>query len=156
MCHFILPAAVYECTSFSTRATQLCQVMTLKYPSNLSSPSFQKREIIFFKSSLEDIFMDFRKGGRREREGGREKERERKRERERKTSMWEINVNRLPPLCMLLTGDQTCNLICTPNREWTHNPGMCHDRTSNPQTFFGVWDDTQADWATWSGQERPF
>ena len=61
------------------------------------------------------MFIDFREKGR----GTRSEE-----ERERGT---EIDIDHLPPLCVL-TGDQTCNL------------GMCPDPELNLQPL-GVWGD---------------
>ena len=58
-------------------------------------------------------------------------------ERERETLMWDRNIDWLPS-------------ICTPNRDWTHNLGMCSDRGPNLQTF-GVWDDTPTNLVTQSG-----
>lgn len=58
-----------------------------------------------------------------EREEGREGERGK-----REKSMWERNVNQLPP-------------IHAPTREWTCNLDMCPDEGSNPQRFWNM-DDT--------------
>ena len=63
---------------------------------------------IFFKSSVEDMFIDVRE--RREREKEREKQ------------MWGRNIDQLP-LAGSLTGYWTCSL------------GMCPDQGLNPQLF---------------------
>ena len=65
----------------------------------------------FFKSSPEDMFIDFRARGRG---------REGRRERERETLISGRNIDQLPPI-YALTRDQTCNL------------GMCPDQGSNLQ-----------------------
>ena len=83
-----------------------------------------------------DIFIDLRGWGREgEWEGGRERERERERERYWETSMWQRNMNRLPPMSTP-AGDWTCNLrrcMCM-----TGNPsqdlwcmGWCSDQLSH-------------------------
>ena len=71
---------------------------------------------------LEDTFIGFKERGR-----GRAKE----------TSMWERNINWLPP------------------RDWTCNLSICPDQESNWRTF-GAWDDAPTNRATltraWLGQ----
>ena len=59
------------------------------------------------------------------------------RKRDRETSMWEININRLP-LTLSPTRDGTCNL------------GMCPDQESNPKPF-GIWDNAPTNWTTQPG-----
>ena len=58
--------------------------------------------------------------------------------RERETSMWERNINWLPP-------------VYTLTRDRTHNLGVCPDQELNPQPF-GVWEDAPTNWATWPEQ----
>ena len=53
-------------------------------------------------------------------------------ERERETSMWERNIDQLPP------GG-------TPTRDQTLNPGMCPDQGSDLQSL-GVWEDAPTNW----------
>ena len=64
------------------------------------------------------------------------------RETERETSMWERNINGLPPL-HTLTGDWTCSL------------GMCPEQGLNLQPF-GVWDVTPTKHTTQQGQRLCF
>ena len=67
---------------------------------------------------------------------------EKGRERERETSLWERNIDWLPPVPALI-GD------------WTHNLGTCPDWESSPQPF-GVRDDAPANWTTQAGLECEF
>ena len=71
------------------------------------------------------LFTDFR-----ERERKIEIERDRQRDTEREASMWERNIDQLPPVCAL-TGDGNVNL-------------------------FGVWDDAPTNWATQPGPSVAF
>ena len=59
--------------------------------------------------------------------------REKKGERHTETSMWERNIDWLPPIHVPTgdwTGDQKCNL------------GICPEQESNPKPF-GIWDNLQ-------------
>ena len=58
---------------------------------------------------------------------------------ERERSMWEGNIDWLPPGHTL---------------DWTLNIGMCPDSESNLQPF-GVWDDAPINCATWPGPSQP-
>lgn len=57
--------------------------------------------------------------------------------RDRETSMWELNIDSLPPMCTLM-GD------------WTRSLNMCLDWELNIQPF-GVQGDIPTNWATWPG-----
>ena len=61
------------------------------------------------KSLLKDMFIDLR-----------DRQRERERERERETSMWERNIDQVPPT-YTLTGDKTHNLVCALTGNQTRN-----------------------------------
>ena len=78
----------------------------------------------FLKSLPKDMLIDF-------------KERGRKWETEREISMWERNIDWLPPTCAL-TRDRTCI------------PGMHANWGSNPQSL-GVQDKAPTNWATLLG-----
>lgn len=58
------------------------------------------------------------------------------------TSMWEINIYRLPAI-HALTGHQT------------HNLGICSEQKSN-LPYFCVWDSASHSWATWLGHFKCF
>ena len=70
------------------------------------------------------MYIDFRETGRGERE--------------RETSIWERNINQLPPI----HSDQ----------EPTHNPAMCPDQGSISLQPFGTWNNAPTNWATGPGQ----
>ena len=91
-----------------------------------------RTEVLFWSFRFTQyMFIDFkeRKGRKRKRKG--------ERMRERETSMWERNINWLPP-SFIPTRDRTCS------------PGMCPDWASIPQ-HFSVQHNTLTNWATWPG-----
>ena len=100
------------------------------YHQNLEQTFYLLHFLSFsFKSSLEDVYIDFRGRGR-------------EREREREMLKWERNIDQLPPISAL-NFDQTCS------------PGMCPDQGSDQQPI-SVQDTAPSNWVTWSGLSFTF
>ena len=93
---FVQKKGIYSSIQSYLKVVSLLSVSSLGHPTSFPFYCF----FFFFNPHLRICFLILERGVNRE--GGRERKRE--------TSMWERNIDQLPPVCAL-TGEQTHNLL---------------------------------------------